>query len=184
MGFSSWRCALSNKSIPHDYNGIIHLILPNNDKVSGYYDGYGRVGDVSILEKVCETLELEGGPWANRGVECVKTGKKYLFQIDFNNYESVLDDFSLTVNECLRKNLVIDIKDNFQICMDNIKIITDHALKNPPNSVKFVIGERNLKDLKFESLPTSPNCEYQGYFYPEDFNDFPEDYLKQEIIYG
>lgn len=176
MGFFSWRCAISNKSIPHDYEGKIHLILPNNKKISGYYDGYGDISENSIMHKVCKALNLEGEPWDKRGVGCRLTGKKYFFGEDFENYESILKDFDLTVNECLRQKLVEDLEGNYEKCMKNVKIVTDYALNNPPNTFKFIDIKRRLKDLKFEDLSTSPECEYQGFFYPDVFKNFPEDY--------
>jgi hypothetical protein len=179
MGFFSWKCAISDKSIPHDYNGLVHLVLPTNKIVSGYYDGYGHLNskgkEKDINELVCEALGLEGGPFANRGVFDPKTGKRYIYQKDFETYESVLPDFKKTVNECVRLNLVKDIEGNFEVVNKHVKLVTDVALNNSP-SLKFITDKKKRK-LDYASLPVSESCEYQGYFYPEDFEDYPEDYF-------
>ena len=55
MGYFSKVCAKTNLPIVHDERGFQALnnvvaLLPNGEKITGSYDGYGRVNDVSLVE--------------------------------------------------------------------------------------------------------------------------------------
>ena len=49
MGVFSWKCAVSKKSIPNNMLGLdpehsnVILVTPDNRKLHGSYDGYGRL---------------------------------------------------------------------------------------------------------------------------------------------
>jgi hypothetical protein len=55
MGFTSKCCAKTNLPIVHEGRGYdllneVVALLPNGTKVAGSYDGYGRVGGLSLIE--------------------------------------------------------------------------------------------------------------------------------------
>jgi len=61
MGFFSKTCAKSHHPIVHSGRGYTSLnevvaLLPDGTKITGAYDGYGRVNDVSLAE-------AEDGTW-------------------------------------------------------------------------------------------------------------------------
>ncbi|MFW6029074.1 MAG: hypothetical protein ACOCRO_02340 [Halanaerobiales bacterium] len=70
MGFFSYKCSVSEESIPaygffeiaDKYSEVV-LVTPNNRKIFGYYDGYGRVvnkeGEFDIFEEVVRDLYPE-----------------------------------------------------------------------------------------------------------------------------
>jgi hypothetical protein len=62
MGFFSKCCAKTNLPVVAECKGYPHLhnvvaILPNNQKFRGIYDGYGRVGGVSMIEEAEKYVE-------------------------------------------------------------------------------------------------------------------------------
>jgi hypothetical protein len=59
MGFFSWKCAKSNKPVmagmgvansPWDFASKVFVFFDNGDRISGTYDGYGRVDDFELTE--------------------------------------------------------------------------------------------------------------------------------------
>lgn len=58
MGLFSWKCAITGKSIPHNYGGTVRLILPNEQIIEGFYNGYGRVGEHDVFLSVAKALDL------------------------------------------------------------------------------------------------------------------------------
>jgi len=55
MGFFSKTCAKSHHPIVHDHRGYTSLnevvaLLPDGTKITGSYDGYGRVNGVDLVE--------------------------------------------------------------------------------------------------------------------------------------
>jgi hypothetical protein len=119
MGFFSWNCAVSRKSIANRYSGRpanesdCYLVTPNKTYHEPSYEGYGDFGGVDVYE-------LLGDGDREKGID--------------DYYEGT---------------------PKFQI-----KIV----------SAKYYSGQ------KYDELKASTNCEYQGYFYPED-----EEY---EVQYG
>ena len=60
MGFFSYTCAKTGVSIPNTYTNFdskVVLVTPDNRKIKGEYDGYGRVGDKNIHVEVARSLE-------------------------------------------------------------------------------------------------------------------------------
>lgn len=43
MGFFSWACCATDESVPGELGAKITVVLPNDSRVWGIYDGYGRV---------------------------------------------------------------------------------------------------------------------------------------------
>jgi hypothetical protein len=59
MGFFSWQCAKSNKPVmakpavvasPWDFASKVIVLFENGDRISGIYDGYGRVDEFEIVD--------------------------------------------------------------------------------------------------------------------------------------
>jgi len=59
MGFFSWRCAKSDKPVmaepavngsPWEFASEVVVLFKNGDRISGTYDGYGRVNGFEIVD--------------------------------------------------------------------------------------------------------------------------------------
>lgn len=60
MGFFSWTCAKTGLPVMSSYaveghkelDFLCHAVVlfPNGDKITGVYDGYGRIGMIDLLE--------------------------------------------------------------------------------------------------------------------------------------
>ena len=59
MGFFSWRCAKSEKPVmanmgvqntPWAFASKVIVLFENGDRISGSYDGYGRVDGLELLD--------------------------------------------------------------------------------------------------------------------------------------
>jgi hypothetical protein len=59
MGFFSWRCAKSDKPVmaevavrgtPWEFASRVVVLFKNGDRVSGTYDGYGRVDGFELID--------------------------------------------------------------------------------------------------------------------------------------
>ena len=59
MGFFSWRCAKSNKPVmaevavrgtPWEFASNVVVLFNNGDRISGTYDGYGRVDGFELID--------------------------------------------------------------------------------------------------------------------------------------
>ena len=59
MGFFSWRCAKSDKPVmaevavrntPWAFASGVVVLFKNGNRVSGTYDGYGRVGELELVD--------------------------------------------------------------------------------------------------------------------------------------
>ena len=59
MGFFSWRCAKSNKPVmadvavrntPWAFASQVVVLFKNSSRITGTYDGYGRVDDFELLD--------------------------------------------------------------------------------------------------------------------------------------
>jgi hypothetical protein len=59
MGFFSWRCAKSEKPVmadmgvqntPWAFASKVVVLFENGDRISGSYDGYGRVNGLELLD--------------------------------------------------------------------------------------------------------------------------------------
>lgn len=59
MGFFSWQCAKSQKPVmadlgvnnsPWEFASRVVVLFDNGDRISGSYDGYGRVNGLELLD--------------------------------------------------------------------------------------------------------------------------------------
>lgn len=59
MGFFSWRCAKSDKPVmaniavrntPWHFASSVIVLFKNGQRAQGIYDGYGRIGEVKLLD--------------------------------------------------------------------------------------------------------------------------------------
>lgn len=59
MGFFSWKCAKSEKPVmseyavggsPFEFASDVVVLFKNGDRISGTYDGYGRVNGHEIID--------------------------------------------------------------------------------------------------------------------------------------
>lgn len=59
MGFFSWQCAKTKKPVmssyavgngPFDFSSKVVVLFKNGDRLSGTYDGYGRVDGFEIVD--------------------------------------------------------------------------------------------------------------------------------------
>lgn len=59
MGFFSWQCAKSNKPVmaevavqgtPWAFASEVVVLFKNGDRISGTYDGYGRVNEFELID--------------------------------------------------------------------------------------------------------------------------------------
>ena len=59
MGFFSWQCAKSEKPVmaevavrnsPWDFASDVVVLFSNGDRISGTYDGYGRVNGLELVD--------------------------------------------------------------------------------------------------------------------------------------
>jgi len=64
MGFFSWKSAISKKSIPAGYDGIV-VILPDNSIKEGLYNGYGCVLDIDTEDEEGEDIFVLYGRFIN-----------------------------------------------------------------------------------------------------------------------
>ena len=67
MGFFSWRCAKSDKPVmaeiavrntPWAFASEVVVLFKNGDRVSGTYDGYGRVGELELVDHLEERWRM------------------------------------------------------------------------------------------------------------------------------
>lgn len=59
MGFFSWKCAKSDAPVmadmgvqgtPYDFSSKVVVLFKNGDRITGTYDGYGRVNGVELVD--------------------------------------------------------------------------------------------------------------------------------------
>lgn len=59
MGFFSWQCAKTKRPVmsayaveggPHEFSSRVIVLFRDGGRISGVYDGYGRVGDIEIVD--------------------------------------------------------------------------------------------------------------------------------------
>ena len=59
MGMFSWCCAKTNKSIPGAAGVSVVVVLPDNVRVFGKYDGYGRLMFPKAFNSAFEPVEIK-----------------------------------------------------------------------------------------------------------------------------
>ena len=161
MGFYSWLCAKSKKSIPafpHAGRPIWHSevvqVLPDNSKVEGIYDGYGNIGGVDIHDSIAPFYFKRKD--ATR--DDIFSKKKYIVAPDGNKFEIVQLRYDepikelggLNMNDAETAGYKIDT--DFDRCQHLIKIVRKDFYK----------GET------FDQLDPSPHCPDQGFFYDDE----------------
>lgn len=161
MGFYSWKCALTQKSIPaYPYadrpveDSTVRLILPDDSHVVGVYDGYGNINGQDVLETLAPFFFND--PDATR--DDVFNEKKYLtspvgkeFTIQQFMWNEPLADFDgNSLNQLRHAGWKID--EDFYRIKPMIKIVRDDAYN----------GET------YDELPASEDCPCQGFFYGRD----------------
>ena len=67
MGFFSWKCAKSDKPVmaevavqgtPWSFASKVIVLFNNGDRISGTYDGYGRVNGFEIVDRPEESWRM------------------------------------------------------------------------------------------------------------------------------
>lgn len=67
MGFFSWQCAKSNKPVmaevavqgtPWAFASDVIVLFKNGQRVQGTYDGYGRIGELELVDHREETWRM------------------------------------------------------------------------------------------------------------------------------
>ena len=167
MGFFSWKCSVCDKSIPYDYKHPIHLVLPNDQVISGFYDGYGQItGEDNIVRDIFIEVGTQLGIVKNnnRDMAFSHTYKYKEFSTIFDNWQ----DIALNQSLCFIKNLediagktfnelkelgIGKFTSNLDIIHNHIKIVAD----------KYYTGQ------KYKDLRVSNRCEHQGFLYYDDF---------------
>lgn len=162
MGFFSWKCSKSHKSIPaYPYAekpkalSEVVLVLPDNRRITGTYGGYGDIktetGEVDVYEEIAKFLPGYDGSGRdfvfNRRKRwiCPK-GIRQLFTTAFS-WEDKIPETDMTMNEM--KAAGWTYSDNFKMCKELIKIVR--------------ASEYSGEDWK--ELPPSEDCPSQGFFY-------------------
>lgn len=124
MGFFSYKCSKSEESIPaygffaidDKYSKVVQ-VTPNNRKIFGFYDGYGRVvndnGEHDIFEEIIRDLypDTPEGELRDKYFDDLREHKKYI----------------------------------------------------------KIVRQDHYNDEDFVELATSDGCDYQGYFYSDEY---------------
>ncbi len=175
MGFYSWECCETGVSIPFNYLEDIVLVLPNDEVIRGTYNGYGVIGNDDILQRVSEargtTKPGESVFDDGRFVEDHETKVRYQFGKDFEFYSDpiIVDGQKLyegmDVNKLRELKYVSDVPTLYDKTLLYVKLLVHYAYKGQ----------------KYADLKMSENCDCQGFFYDEDYTNFPEDYHNKEI---
>ena len=157
MGFFSWKCSITNKSILAPQAGGAEsrsnatLFLPNGEKISGVYNGYGEISGVDIYQQI--------GKFYFNDPECerekVFSSKKYITNPDGKEFtieqfmwdEKRVELDGMSMNEARSAKWQIDT--DFNRISKLIKICLTHAVKPKHN---------------YENLKTSEDDENQGFF--------------------
>jgi hypothetical protein len=167
MGFHSFKCAKSKLSIPaFPYADLpvqashVVLVLPDNKKVEGVYDGYGCIGEVQIYDELARILYGK----ADRELIWdspikVHKGKKLIATLSKRFWDEPLkEEF---IKSSIDSSLILGKTLN-ELKASGYKVETD-----------FEVAERMIKIVRmdhyngetYEELPVSKNCRAQGYFY-------------------
>ena len=176
MGFYSWECSKSGVSLPYDYEGDIVLVTPKKT-YRGTYDGYGRINTKEGLVEILDAVGVDTGiikkgqdlfddSWTVKD----KEGKEYVMGKDFKRFDEPIKDLKnlmplfegRDVNTLLSQKVVTKKKSAYDHIMEEIKLVVGYEYNG-------------ILDT-FQSLKTSKNCMYQGFFYPEEYKNLPKDY--------
>lgn len=169
MGFFSFKCSKSNVSIPAypaarlpiEASQVV-LVLPDNTRVQGVYNGYGCVNGVDVYAKLAlHMFGVENRDLIWDGVKRVYKGKKLLGSIKAYMWDEVINVSHIVTMESHKLNGILGKTMN-EIASEGYKLVTtyDHANK----LIKIVRADQYAGE-NFEELKTSKCCASQGYFY-------------------
>jgi hypothetical protein len=181
MGFFSFKCAKTNKSIPaYPYARLpkhlsnVVMVLPDDTTFSGVYDGYGNIcnehgeGQREVYDMIAKYMYGEENRdliFNNKKNFFTEHGQE-LFTItkfdwaeptkkeEFSNYLSEKDIekyVGMSMNE-------MNEKYNFEVQTD---------FEKAGELIKIVRSDVYMDEL-FQVLSPSESCENQGYFYDDD----------------
>lgn len=181
MGFFSYNCAISDISIPaYPYSRLnkelshVVLVLPNNETVEGYYDGYGNIcGDnnieifqevsLKVFNKPLDEMPLNIKEAYHHGIK-IGLLKKTMYDEKIlqseiieirKGYESVL--LNQTMNDL--SEFGYEFESLFGKVCDSVKL------------VRYDIFKEHESDINYDTLKFSSSCRYQGFFYDEETKD-------------
>jgi hypothetical protein len=169
MGFSSWKCAVSLQSIPADCvePTSVTLFLPDGRKLTGIYDGYGRLltGDGPRFQSINALFRSIA---ADAGIELPKG------QVEaFNWPKDTLDAVHAAFQKAypggspydVMKGPFIAIYDEVSKCIEPLLAASKEQFATVMNHTKLVKTKYVTDSMTYASLPASPLCPEQGYFY-------------------
>lgn len=161
MGFFSWKCSKTHQSIPaypHANKPIemskVVVVLPDNRKLTGVYDGYGNVDGIDIHDELAKCMFPDR---INPTREDIFSNKKYAekdgtkITFEMFNWDTPVSKLDgLTMNKATQAGW--KITSNFDIASKMIKIVRADAYN----------GET------YDQLKTSEDCPDQGFFYDDE----------------
>jgi hypothetical protein len=160
MGFFSWKCALTGKSIPAYpdagrslASSTVLMVLPDNTHVAGVYDGYGNIGDKDVYDLVApfyfdDKHATRAHIFNNNKYITTPDGEEVTIQ-QLNWAEPLQRFDGMTLNDLVQAGHTVE--QDFYRLQDKgfIKIVRQDAYG----------GE------SYDELPASERCPDQGYFY-------------------
>ena len=155
MGFFSYKCAKSKISIPACPYALypvvlsdVVLVLPDNTKIEGIYDGYGRISNVCIFDKLAPFVVQNRNATAKdifeQPREITYKGKSYKFE----NWETPLTKEGYTANMLMEMGAK-----------------RESSYLNMANKLIKIVRKSEYKGESFKQLKVSQSCPAQGYFY-------------------
>jgi hypothetical protein len=171
MGFFSWKCSKSGKSIPaYPYakrpieDSDVVLVLPDNSTVKGIYDGYGNITTADGSELDIYDLMAKfytGKPEATR--DDIFTNTKYMTSPEGTKY--TIEQFNWEEPIKLLGGKTLN-----QLKGEGWEIESDYDRSD--GMVKLVRADCYLpKEDTYENLKSSEDCPDQGFFYGDDDED-------------
>jgi hypothetical protein len=167
MGFFSFKCAKSKLSIPAfpyaklpEQASHVVLVLPDNKKVKGIYDGYGKIDGIDLYDEMARIIfgtadrELI---W--NGINRVYSGKKLIATIQKGMWDEPLK--AENIISSTQPDLIIGVTMN-DLKAAKFKLESD--FDRAENMVKMVRMD-HYNGETYDELPVSKNCRAQGYFY-------------------
>ena len=184
MGFFSWRCAKTNRSIPAwPYAGFERTdseitLVTRHGNYTGVYDGYGRIDEVDIFAVLA--FDLTDGSCRerdyifneHRGVVFADGESNFTIDKRENNIRLSEEDIVSHSANGLSQQLLGMTLD--EICEKFGAKLTETTFSRAMNNVKIVLT-KEYKGETFAELPTSEDCEYQGFFYDWGFLEDEEE---------
>ena len=169
MGFSSWLCSKTEKSIPafpHAGRPVeestVVLVLPDDSTVIGIYDGYGSVDGTDVYEAVGHHVlgDSDRDNVFNNQKHFTNGDTKFSVN-KFNWGEPLVHTNAINgtkiPKEYLNKSMNALIQDGWKYTNNFHDVMA---------AVKLVV-EDDYKGEKYKDLPVSKSCPNQGFFYEE-----------------